>query len=131
MTKNHVLLADFKWPCVGNHAFCINGNWNEGKPGDACDVTMTKGERIVRSRYNKTRRAQQANSEHYCQQKNIEPVPLRRCIRYKHTAQRYKQNILILYFAPTAQYVLPNDNHGRRNKYSHLNIRSFYTNRNR
>ena len=40
MTKNHVLLADFKWPCVGNHAFCINGNWNEGKPGDACDVTM-------------------------------------------------------------------------------------------
>lgn len=45
---NHAVLADFKWTCDGNNAFCVNGIWNEATPGDACDVTMARRKRIVR-----------------------------------------------------------------------------------
>jgi hypothetical protein len=33
---------DCKWTCGGNHAFFINGAWNEETTEDGCNVTKTK-----------------------------------------------------------------------------------------
>ena len=36
MNMNHVIFADCKWTCGGNHEFFINGVWKEQATEDGC-----------------------------------------------------------------------------------------------